>query len=491
MNPMTVGPMSAIGVALVLGWSLVLSASVSLAKAAFGPKPSHMGSVLAGFATSDITPPLHLEMAGFGPFLGRKATGIHDPLMAHAMVLEADGKRVAVVDCDVAGITLDLTRKVRTLVELETGIPGQYVLVSTTHTHSGPAIPNWIGWGERNEQYLSDFPKRVAQAVIAASKNLRPMDLYYGEVPVEGVAENREYPGGPIDEKLRLLEFKYGDTVEGFIVNYSVHNVIYSELMHEYTSDLTGVGIAKVLKDYPGAVGVFLQGSCGDINPKPAHGINFASPEKCDQLLEQLSNRFAGYVRQALQGAARMEVTRLQMDTKAIELPEVPTDRALVLRNMQLANELLGGGAQVAFLDSGNKEPPLPESAQRWLRFSRDTSRAVFDRYNRNPLAAKETEIQALRIQDVLILTDPAELFITFADRINEMLPNWKVWVAGYTNDYVGYIPSADRYDLRGEQFSYPAYFTPMMNGEFRFREDVGHVLVQEEVSFARELTAQ
>jgi len=445
---------------------------------------------MAGFATSDITPPLDREMAGFGPFNERKATSVHDPLMAHAMVLEADGKRVAVVDCDLAGITLEVTRKVRLLVEAGTGIPGQHLLVSTTHTHSGPAIPNWIGWGAHDEEYLAGLPPRIAQAVIAASKNLQPVELFYGEVPVEGIGENREYSGGPVDKKLRVLEFEHGEKVTGFIVNYSVHNVIFSELMHAYTADLTGVGIAKVLKDYPGAVGIYLQGSCGDINPKPANGINFAPPERCQQLLEQLSDLFARYVRQALKGASRMDVKRINMDSRPLKLPQVPTDRALVLRQMQLADELLGSPNKVAFLNSGSKaEPGLPGDAQRWLRLSRDTSRAVFDRYKRMPLDERQTEMQALQIQDVLILTDPAEVFITFADQIAQMLPDWKVWVAGYANDYVGYIPTADRYDLTKEKFSYPAYFTPMINGEFRFREDVGDVLVHQLVAFAHDIT--
>lgn len=253
-----------------------------------------MSMTLAGFATADITPPLNLEMAGFGPFMERKATSIHDPLMAHAMVLAAGGKRVAVVGCDVCGVTWEVTRKVRDLVEAGTGIPGQHVLVSATHTHSGPAVPCWIGWGAQDQGYLSGLPRKIAQAVIAASQNLQPVELSYGEVPIGGIAEDREWPGGPVDKKLRVLRFKHDDQVTGFVVHYSVHNVLFSELMHAYTADLTGVGMAKVVKDYPGAVGIYLQGSCGDINPVPTGGINFASPEVCEQRLEQLSDRFAG-----------------------------------------------------------------------------------------------------------------------------------------------------------------------------------------------------
>ncbi|MBZ5564491.1 MAG: neutral/alkaline non-lysosomal ceramidase N-terminal domain-containing protein [Acidobacteriia bacterium] len=327
------------------------------------------GDMLAGFAAVDITPPLNLEMAGFGPGLNRRATSIHDPLMAHAMVFEVDGKRVAVVGCDVAGVTLDLTRKVRLLVEAGTGIPGEHLLVAATHTHSGPAIPHWADWGERDDAYLSGLPEKIAQAVIAASKKLEPMEVYYGEVPVDGIGENREYKNGPVDKTLRVLEFKHHGKVTGFVVNYSVHNVLYSELMHSYTADLTGVGIARVLKDYPGAVGIFLQGSCGDINPNPSKGINFASPQRCEQMLEKLSDLFARYVRQALQSASPMDVKRLDMETKPLILPEVPTDRALVLRQMLLAEQLLKPSREEASAGAGaTGGTELPLVAQRWLR---------------------------------------------------------------------------------------------------------------------------
>jgi len=451
-----------------------------------------MSVTFAGFATSDITPPLNLEMAGFGPFMERKATAIHDPLMAHAMVLAVGGKQVAVVGCDVCGLTLEVTRKVRSLVEAGTGIPGEHVLVSATHTHSGPAIPCWIGWGAQDPEYLSGLPQKVAQAVIAAAKNLQPVELSYGEAPVEGIAENREWPGGPVDKKLRVLTFKRGKQVAGFVVHYSVHNVLFSELMHAYTADLTGVGMAKVVKDYQDAVGIYLQGSCGDINPIPTDGINFASPEACEQRLEQLSERFAGYVRQAIESASRMTVERMDMAARPLHLPQVPTDRALALREMHLAEQILGAPSKVAFLSSGAKgELTLSAGTQRWLRYSLEASRAVFRRFDRLPLDVKTSEIQALRIADLLLLINPGEVFLTFANQICQMLPNWKVWVVGYANDYIGYITTPDRYDLQNERYSYPAYFTPGMNGEFRYREDVGDVLVQNLVSLGQEITTR
>lgn len=52
----------------------------------------------------------------------------------------------------------------------------------------------------------------------------------------------------------------------------------------------------------------------------------------------------------------------------------------------------------------------------------------------------------------------------------------------------VGYIPSADMYEVDKEKLEYPAYFVPWINGDFRFREDVGDVLLGEMVKLARDL---
>jgi hypothetical protein len=42
----------------------------------------------------------------------------------------------------------------------------------------------------------------------------------------------------------------------------------------------------------------------------------------------------------------------------------------------------------------------------------------------------------------------------------------------------VGYIPTPDRYDVADRRYSYPAHWVPYMLGEFPFRPDAGHILV-------------
>ena len=70
-------------------------------------------SLRAGFATTDITPPLGVDLCGYGYFLDRKATSVHDPLRARAVVFEMGGERIALVGTDLVGVTLEETNAVR------------------------------------------------------------------------------------------------------------------------------------------------------------------------------------------------------------------------------------------------------------------------------------------------------------------------------------------------------------------------------------------
>src|SRR5262249_55681303 len=87
-----------------------------------------------GFAEADVTPVLGRKpvyMAGFGQ--NRIATGVHDPLMARAVVIECDHYRIGLLSVDVVGLFRDQVLAIRKR------LPGiQYLLVSSTHNHEGP-----------------------------------------------------------------------------------------------------------------------------------------------------------------------------------------------------------------------------------------------------------------------------------------------------------------------------------------------------------------
>src|SRR5262249_5576998 len=98
--------------------------------------PVHAGEMAlrAGFGEVDVSPALDgkpVFLAGFGH--NRKATRVHDPIMARAVVLDDGKTKVALVSVDVVGLFREPVERVRRQ------LPGfAYVLVSSTHNHEGP-----------------------------------------------------------------------------------------------------------------------------------------------------------------------------------------------------------------------------------------------------------------------------------------------------------------------------------------------------------------
>src|SRR3954453_2057974 len=86
-----------------------------------GPEASPNAVVQIGAAEIDITPPLGHRMAGY--FDERLATGIHDPLKAKAIVMKQGDEQIALVFCDLVGLSLNVTTNARAQVSDKTGIP--------------------------------------------------------------------------------------------------------------------------------------------------------------------------------------------------------------------------------------------------------------------------------------------------------------------------------------------------------------------------------
>ena len=149
-------------------------------------------SLMVGFGTSDITPPVGVELSGFGWYLERRSTGIIEPLLARAMLWQTDEIKGAVISCDLIGVTKELVKDVRARVSVECLIPVNNIIVCATHTHSGSAVVNVIGWGERDFGYLDTLPGRIASAAKSAVSQIAAAELEYGETEVNGISYNRD-----------------------------------------------------------------------------------------------------------------------------------------------------------------------------------------------------------------------------------------------------------------------------------------------------------
>ncbi|MCA9014042.1 MAG: neutral/alkaline non-lysosomal ceramidase N-terminal domain-containing protein [Planctomycetaceae bacterium] len=247
-----------------------------------------------GLASVEITPPVGYPLSGY--YHERKNTGALDPLHAKAMVFAQGDTRLALIACDILGISADLAGLVREQIEAQTGIPGEQVLICGTHTHTGPDYARDLcrliltQQGKKTETKPTSYPaalvEAIAQSAVDASKNLQPLEMLTGSGEETSVAFNRRFvmkdgtistwanfrnqnvvrSAGPIDPELDILMFRSpaGKPV-GALSVYALH--LDTTGGDKCSADFPAY-LERMLKSEldPKFFSAFGAGTCGDIN---------------------------------------------------------------------------------------------------------------------------------------------------------------------------------------------------------------------------------
>ncbi len=98
-----------------------------------------MNKIFVGAASNDITPKSSQFLYGY-PHEERYSTGVHDPLESSAIYFGNDSEEFIFIGNDIIYISRKQTDEIRTKIYEKTGIPKEKILVSGTHTHSGPVM---------------------------------------------------------------------------------------------------------------------------------------------------------------------------------------------------------------------------------------------------------------------------------------------------------------------------------------------------------------
>lgn len=176
----------------VFALAVLLTLSAAFAAAEDGTVPE-TSNLQAGATTSNITPPLGTPVVGsFAPY---PAEHVHDELHARCLVLDDGQTRLALVVCDLLGLHRSVSVEARRLIEMETGIPPQNVLISATHTHSaGTALGhNRYANGQELDDYQRFVARRIADGVRRALNLLRPAEIGFARVDVPEQVHNRRW----------------------------------------------------------------------------------------------------------------------------------------------------------------------------------------------------------------------------------------------------------------------------------------------------------
>lgn len=224
-------------------------------------------TIKVGVGETTITPedPSGIYMSGFDRG-GNTSTGVHDDLHTRSMVVEGkEGNTVAMLSVSVIGISESIQDDIREGIVEQTQIPSDNILISATHTHSGPSL------SDRNEGYVQHLVKRSIQSAVQAWNNRVPGKIGVGTTEIIGLGKKRAalgHGGVHPDPEVGIIKIENAsDELMGVFYNYgahpatlNLHNLQLSEDWPHFSS--------QGIKDDIGnevVVGLF-QGASGDIN---------------------------------------------------------------------------------------------------------------------------------------------------------------------------------------------------------------------------------
>jgi neutral ceramidase len=205
-----------------------------------------------------------VELVGYANREGG-ALGVHDALHARALVLEADGERVALCAVELCYVQEDVVAAARDRVAGRRLVPADALLVAATHTHSGPYDADPAAFPE-------GLDVLIEQAVAQACERLEPARVGVGWGTLHGHSISRRRLEDPVDPALLVLRVDAADGRPlGLAHAFGCHPVVLGPDSRLVSGDWPAACCRRLeaaLGD--SAVALFLQGGSGDVNPLTA-----------------------------------------------------------------------------------------------------------------------------------------------------------------------------------------------------------------------------
>ncbi len=364
----------------------------------------------AGVASTVITPQTNMWMAGYA---ARKSPshGTAQDLFAKALALEDEkGTRLVIITMDIIGVRPWLREFVAKHAAEHHKLPFGCLLMNASHTHCGPEYRE-IKEGEKTPGHYTAFlQERLTHLVDDAISRLAPARLSQAHARC-GFAMNRRLnyalpkddpnarkapnPDGPVDHNVPVLMVQSpGTNLCAVLFSYACHNTTLSSTSttnnvprYEFTGDYAGYAQETLQNGRSGVTAMFMQGCGADQNPYPRHYmVPYVKPLE----FAQHHGRTLAY---AVEAAMAAHVRPVRGPIRCA-LGYTPLERE----------------------GKDPKKTPPP----------------------------RQYPVQIIRLgDDLTLVTLGAEVVVDYSLRVKrELAGHAVVWVAGYSNDYGGYIPS-------------------------------------------------
>ena len=411
----------------------------------------------AGASVVTITPPLGGPVAGL--FERREAVTVADELFARALVFDDGRTRLALVLCDLICISGASVGAARDRIAARCNIPASHVMISCTHTHTGPATTGLLGIAP-NAPYLDWLAGQIADAVAIACTRLIPARVAYGATAVEGICFNRRFrmrddtvvfnpgignpdiigPVGPTDPEVTalLVEDEAGRPI-ALWANLSLHYVGTDDPL-AISADYYGHFARDVSRTLgPECIGLLTNGTSGDIN-------NVDVTRAVEEQGTTRARLVATTVAAAAIAATMMQRRDGEAALDARTVPFPVARRPITDGDVRLAEAILADPAGPTPTQSSAFSfvvgQPIPAHQVRtYADEVLELARMPDER---------TTEVQVMCVGDFAIVALSGEIFVEFGLAIKAGSPFARTAVVSLANDYIGYIPTMEAFGQGG-----------------------------------------
>jgi neutral ceramidase len=389
-----------------------------------------------------ITPDKPLWMAGYASRKSGAEGKLQDLFAKALMVEDASGERMVIITLDLIGVPRPFRLAMEKAALAKFKLPASHLLINASHTHSGPMIRvvRPIGKGALIRPATASYDnipaaqqaQRVAETLAYMDKlhttllgligdciqNPQPVKLAYSHarcgfamnrrLPVKDGFRNSPNPDGPVDHDVPVLQVRSTEgKLLGILFGYACHNTTTGTM--KFNGDYAGWAQEYLEADNPGAVALFVTGCGADQNPYPRGTI-------------ELAKKHGRSLATAVEAGLIANPKTLTGSLRA----------ALAYQNIDYS-----------------KHPTRPElearakSPNRYDKRYAETLLEILDAEGALP-KHYPVPVQVIRFGDQLtMVTMGGEVVVDYSLRLKRELGNGRaVWVAGYSNDVMTYIPS-------------------------------------------------
>ena len=415
-----------------------------------------------GIFQIDITPKPGGELSGFAARI-QPSIGVLDPLFAKALYL-ADGEiRLLWIHCDLVGFDRSVVLAFRHWAQDRLELLEGQVMLSATHTHSGPCTMHLQEVGHYDPAYVDFLLARLRAAAQAALAHTEEVEVVTVEGHLRLAIDRRKTASSHTDPRVAAVGFRRSDgTFVAVLANYPMHPVALGPTNRHISADIPGQAALTLARQLPGNPTVLVtNGACANLNP-PAENVPFTQ-------IEAWGKQVAEAVAPLLKQATPLLAARLRVIARILPLPmdtlDVNEIEAFAKRALQDKKSLAEWGDKYRRVVEHWRSSLIAE-----IQAGRSNSH-------------RDAELFAVCIGDIVLLGANAEVFSEFTDWLRRGSEK-KVYLIGYANGDMGYLPTRAAYAEGG----YEVEVAHLFYGGFRPKAGALELLEQESADLLRKL---